>query len=400
MRGDDRSDGVIFVQPIAGLANRMRVLDSAIALATETSQDLSVLWTSNRDLNCRFERLFVQPGRVRRLHQLNTIRLSGKVLYRLIRFLFQYFCPFQLTDSTLEPLFNDDVDLAGLVRGRRVAIFGCKRFYEAAPRFGSLAPVPSLQAVIDSVSATLGNAVGVHIRRGDHEWTVRYSPSTEFIRLMEAELLADAGTTFFVATDSPEEEERLREAFPGRIRTHRKRSYDRADPRGIEDALVDLFCLSKCRKLIGSFASSYSEVAWQIRGIPVQRARVMPSLATEFSDLTDASAVADDARCFETIRRVRWARGVFCQECGGDEVAHRGADAVVPQLQTYRCRNCVRLFNDLTGTVLAPHASGIGPWLRCLCYANQNLSTSAIARHLNLSADEVAAMLSRLRQRP
>lgn len=391
---------MLVVQPIGGLANRMRVLDSAMALAAETDQALWVLWTQDRDLNCRLDDLFVVPECVRWLHHINMTGIPGKVLYRVYRFVLNRLCDLQLTDRTLEPIFANGGDLAAMVRGRRAAVFGCKRFYESTPRFGLFVPVPSLQAEIDAFSDRATAAVGVHVRRGDSDWPIRHSPTAEFIRLMEAEVRADPDTTFLVASDSPEEEERLRGAFPGRVHTRPKRSYARDDPGGIQDGLVDLYCLSKSRKLLGSFGSSFTEAASQIGGMATRRARVLPSMVAEFAGLTNVDALPDEAACFETIRRTRWARVVFCPECGGDEVVPRGPDHSHPHLHTYLCRNCVRLFNDLTGTVLAGRVGVIRPWLVCLCYVNQGLPTETIARHLHLTVDEVSRMRTLLGQRP
>jgi len=59
----------------------------------------------------------------------------------------------------------------------------------------------------------------------------------------------------------------LRNAFPGKIITYPKRVLERDNPLAAQDALIDLYCLSRCRKLIGSHWSSFTDVAWQIRGI-------------------------------------------------------------------------------------------------------------------------------------
>jgi hypothetical protein len=71
----------------------------------------------------------------------------------------------------------------------------------------------------------------------------------------------------FLATDSPDEEKRLREIFAYRIITHPKRSVDRQNPQAIKDALIDLFCLSKCKKIIGSYWSSFTETACELNNI-------------------------------------------------------------------------------------------------------------------------------------
>jgi hypothetical protein len=108
----------------------------------------------------------------------------------------------------------------------------------------------------------------VHIRRTDNQWR-DHSPTGEFVRLMEEEIGKGPDRLFFVATDGSEEEERLKRLFPGRIISHRKRTLDRNSPEGVKDAVVDLYCLARCGKVIGSHRSSFSEAAAQIGQCPL-----------------------------------------------------------------------------------------------------------------------------------
>jgi hypothetical protein len=133
--------------------------------------------------------------------------------------------------------------------------------------YADLRPVPRLQAIIDSHVSTIGRTIGVHVRRTDNRYARDHSPLDMFIDLMRREVAQDDASRFFVATDSPEAEGHLRGEFPGRICMHEKRSLDRNDPLAIEDAVIDLYCLARCRKLIGSYWSSFSETAWQLGGI-------------------------------------------------------------------------------------------------------------------------------------
>jgi hypothetical protein len=87
---------------------------------------------------------------------------------------------------------------------------------------------------------------------------------------MRQELDEHADTRFFLATDSPAEEERLQQEFPGRIIMHPKTSLKRHDPRAVQEAMVDLYCLANCRKLFGSYNSSFTETAAGIRGIELR----------------------------------------------------------------------------------------------------------------------------------
>ena len=48
---------------------------------------------------------------------------------------------------------------------------------------------------------------------------------------------------------------------------------DRNSLEGMKFAVVDLFCLSKTKKIIGSVGSSYSQIAAEIGGIEVEYAK-------------------------------------------------------------------------------------------------------------------------------
>jgi hypothetical protein len=58
----------------------------------------------------------------------------------------------------------------------------------------------------------------------------------------------------------------MREAFGNRVLTRPKR-LERARPEGMRDALIDLLCLARTRRVIGSVYSSFSEAAAEIGGV-------------------------------------------------------------------------------------------------------------------------------------
>ena len=69
-----------------------------------------------------------------------------------------------------------------------------------------------------------------------------------------------------------EVKESLKSKYPNRIITLLDDTY-RNSLEGMKFAVVDLFCLSKTRKIIGSVASSYSQIAAEIGGIEIEYAK-------------------------------------------------------------------------------------------------------------------------------
>jgi hypothetical protein len=153
-------------------------------------------------------------------------------------------------------------------RAPRLRIRGDTRFFDDGPRFQGFRPAPALAERIAQAAHGLERAVGVHVRRTDNVQARQRSPLEGYLAALAAERRADPATTFFVATDDPEVLERLKAEHGRTVRHTVPRSLDRNTPEAIEDALVDLWCLSSCRKLIGSAASTFTETAWQLRGIP------------------------------------------------------------------------------------------------------------------------------------
>lgn len=106
----------------------------------------------------------------------------------------------------------------------------------------------------------------------------------------------------------------------------------------------------------------------------------------------------DDARCYETLRPLRWPEGVRCPHCGAAAITKQGWDTPQPARQKYRCEGCHRSFDDLTGTVWAGHHQPRRVWILCLYFMGLNLSNAQIAQELGLNPNDVQRMTEPLRQ--
>ena len=106
----------------------------------------------------------------------------------------------------------------------------------------------------------------------------------------------------------------------------------------------------------------------------------------------------DDAKCYETIRELRWPTGVHCPHCGCQRVTKRGFHTNQPARQRYLCHGCEQQFDDLTGTPLAGHRQAVKVWMLCLYFMGLNLSNQQIAQELDLNQTDVHEMTTFLRQ--
>ena len=128
----------------------------------------------------------------------------------------------------------------------------------------SLKPNPSLEERANSILLYPLLSIGVHIRRTDHKKSIMRSPSTLFWETMR-----QAHTVYFyVASDSNEERAYAAHLFPKRILMHEDAVLERNSVKGCECAMVDFLCLSKCKYIIGSYGSSFSEIAALYGNIP------------------------------------------------------------------------------------------------------------------------------------
>lgn len=260
----------VTIVPQGGLCNRLRVVLSALMLS-RPDVSLRVDWACNAECRANFADLFATapltplligerrwwnvPQSRRNLHLPALLRRACYDL-QLVNFN-------GATDDSLPRLidtYNNIYVSTGYVLQPYSAHFA-----------QLLHPVPALQQRIDDICRTFEDrVVGVHIRRTDSVRSIAESTDAAFLSAMQREVDADANVRFFLATDSLPLRAHLEKAFPGRIVAQPIRSVRRDTLSGMQDAVVDLFCLSRTRKLLGSYWSSFSDMAAELSGIPLQ----------------------------------------------------------------------------------------------------------------------------------
>jgi hypothetical protein len=133
-----------------------------------------------------------------------------------------------------------------------------------------LKPTDFIQSVADDVFSCVpegSTVVGAHIRRGDNKKSIEESPSELFWEVMEA---YDQSVLFYLATDSEEERLQALERFPNRILKGSDTILSRNDPFGCREGMLDFYCLSRCSEILGSYYSSFSEMAAMYGGVELR----------------------------------------------------------------------------------------------------------------------------------
>lgn len=104
-----------------------------------------------------------------------------------------------------------------------------------------------------------------------------------------------------------------------------------------------------------------------------------------------------EEQCYETIRQLRWSGGVRCPYCDSEQLIKRGRHTRQTARCRYKCKDCGKRFDDLTGTVLAGHHQPLSTWILCLYFMGLNLSNAQIAQELDLNKDDLQDMTEHLR---
>lgn len=106
----------------------------------------------------------------------------------------------------------------------------------------------------------------------------------------------------------------------------------------------------------------------------------------------------DDAKCYATVRELRWPEGVKCPHCGSAEITKRGHDERQADRQRYECQGCGRQFDDLSETIFEGHHQPLRVWILCLYFMGLNLSNAQIAAELDVDKDVMQDMTTQLRE--
>lgn len=141
-----------------------------------------------------------------------------------------------------------------------------------------LRPSKDLAAVIDDKESKLfkGNVLGVHVRRTDRWREAKVSSNEAYFKMIDR--MHGKYDTIFLSTDDPEVEKQFSERYGSKLVHTGKPDVPKwsgfktrkalIEFSFIQDAVVDMWLLSRCDTIIGSFRSSFSKVAARVSTNP------------------------------------------------------------------------------------------------------------------------------------
>jgi hypothetical protein len=271
--------GTLYLRPLHGLCNRMRAIASARTLAIATDVKLIVIWEVNQDVGVTYEQLFLDDDRFKVVNVAPHGSLRDALLFLLYgeiesfkgipaRWITRLFFRNRILRHVRPGEFSS-VELERFVRNfPRTLISSWWSYYGNPDPDFSFFSLPAVQrSRVDEISQQFtSRTIGVHIRRTDNANAIRYSPTEAFADAMKDCIAGDPDVRFFLSTDSVEVEQSMKSLFRERLIT-RQRTISRSSLEGMQDAIVDLFVLSRTTRILGSYYSTFSETAASIGGI-------------------------------------------------------------------------------------------------------------------------------------
>src|SRR5436309_15600837 len=151
---------MLIIEPLEGLGNRMRALDSAQSLANTINRPLVVVWRRARSLGARFDELFERPPNIT-FSPPGLLRAPGYVL----------------DQPRVKELKLANFPFEDLRQHPTVYIKTWERFFPSPQPFFFFSPIEPLSARIALLSSDFAETMGVHIRRTDHIRAIEGSPT-------------------------------------------------------------------------------------------------------------------------------------------------------------------------------------------------------------------------------
>lgn len=256
---------MIIIEPCAGLGNRMLALSSAYELCKKLNRELIIIWKREAGCNICSADLFdfsnIQVIDISengwKKEPFDTLKSNYiKKKYRKIA---KSFVECDEVERWKKEGGYKKVEQM-IKKEKAIYIKSYTNLCEINTfSFEFLKPATEVMIRGKNVFGRISKkTVGVHIRRTDHKDAIEMSPLKLFYDRMKTEV-EESDADFYVTTDDRSVLTELRKKIPEeKLIIYEDKILDRNSKEGIQDALVDMICLAKCSKIIGSYRSTFS----------------------------------------------------------------------------------------------------------------------------------------------
>ena len=108
-----------------------------------------------------------------------------------------------------------------------------------------------------------------------------------------------------------------------------------------------------------------------------------------------SSSALSERECASFLRRTRWPRGISCPHCAASAVVKTGRHLRV--YRRYRCKSCMRIFNDKTGTIFQDSRMPLKVWFS-VALLQRKMSILKVSQALGMYYYTTHRMVSKLRK--
>jgi hypothetical protein len=251
----------------SGLGNRMKSIVSAMRL----DNDYRVHWTKNKDLTCEFSDLFLNDIEVK------TVPTGAKM-----------YPSWRLAVLDTDPIPNGftkvtaDRDMAG-----NKFSFTCPRLRnidlefsrippavrtECVNKFSNLIINPEILEKAEKFSSNFNDeTISVHIRSwsDDIERKDSFHRLESFFASVKSNLINTTDGNIYLTSDSDYVKNLFKTRYGNRVLIYDRKTdiaTSRFHSEGIKEDFIEMLLLSKNNKIIGTYLSTYTEVAWWLGG--------------------------------------------------------------------------------------------------------------------------------------
>ena len=275
--------GKIIVQPMGGLANRMRVLAFCFYITQKHNARLECKWMVNEELQAPFESIFKSVNfYVENVYGTQYLLKKSRrwwrnipAYYYLLKERIDLWLPSNYADEVIDPAKDDS--RREFCRKIEDALIEGKTVYLATGNYlGEYTDISffsPIESILQNVEKCLtlfekGHSYGLHIRRTDNEWSIKHSPIELFENKINEIIKQDTRAKFYLATDD-QETANLMTAKYGKHIVYKEKELTRKSENGIKEAVADMWILGHMDTIYGSYWSSFSEVASWINNKPL-----------------------------------------------------------------------------------------------------------------------------------
>ncbi|HMP91789.1 MAG TPA: hypothetical protein PKD90_02900 [Phnomibacter sp.] len=263
----------LHLAPRFGLCNRIRAIHAAIGLSQHLNRPLKIYWIKSNGLAAPYTNLFKNTTAFSLVEckRLPLIMADGGprqwYLPNLVRKVLRttYF-----STGHMNTIARSQISLKTLIPANKpVYLSSNSNFFDNESPLHWLQPQDYLQERIDTFTQPFtAFTLGLHIRRTDHLQATKHSPLPLFFEKIDRHFDLYDNANCYIATDCQEVKLKMVARYGNRIISSPQQAV-RNSLEGMRHAVVELFALSRTSTIIGSYLSSFSEVAAAIGGIPL-----------------------------------------------------------------------------------------------------------------------------------